>query len=329
MQEKTHNKNKKSQLYITSIRIIAAILIAYLLYHYMYADFRPKELWIQIQNLSSTSSLILLAIGILLMPINWLFESQKWKTIISLEFPMQLGQAFKSVFRGISLGIITPGRVGEYGGRIVDLPAEVRKYGILSTFICSLSQNFVNVFVGLIAMLLVGRGKYYNENQSLTTLITTVVALLAIVILYFNVQKVIRFFLRYSWFSSRIGGQIIDFAHQDKINVHWTLLGLSALRYATYSLQYLVIALAFSVDISLGLLLGGIAVIFVIQTIIPLSPLLQFTLRGSLAVYILGSLGADENAAVLCSYSIWFINLLIPAFIGAVWLLITKVKDVR
>jgi len=58
----------------------------------------------------------------------------------------------------------TPGRIGEYGGRLVGIKSENRSKAILANLISSLSQNIINLGLGLI-MALVFFNTYMEIQQ--------------------------------------------------------------------------------------------------------------------------------------------------------------------
>ncbi|MGI4806204.1 MAG: hypothetical protein ACRYFL_15665, partial [Janthinobacterium lividum] len=75
------------------------------------------------------SSLFLVTV---LMLINWLLEAVKWQYLTKLLEKMSLWKAIEGVFCGLTMAIITPNRIGEYGGRILYLPPRKRIHGIFS-----------------------------------------------------------------------------------------------------------------------------------------------------------------------------------------------------
>ena len=118
------------------------------------------------------------------MPLNWLIESQKWRFSLRSIFKLSLKDAFSFVFQGIAFGIITSARVGEYGGRIAYLPPEYRTAGTLSTFMCSLSQNIVTIWVALISSIFILDDlKPIVENKFYT--VPLVFGLSVLIILFF------------------------------------------------------------------------------------------------------------------------------------------------
>jgi len=96
------------------------------------------------------------------------------------------------------------------------------------------------------------------------------------------------------------------------------------LRYAVYCFQYVLIFEIFKINYTTIDALLAIAIIYGIQTILPLTPLLQVGLRGSIALYVYSPSVADESRIVLGSYALWFINLLVPSLIGSLFMLFQR-----
>ncbi|MBK9737214.1 MAG: hypothetical protein IPO92_20605 [Saprospiraceae bacterium] len=95
-------------------------------------------------------NIVYLGICFVLMPINWYLESVKWQTLMSPHTQVPLLRALKTVFAGISLGIVTPARVGEYGGRLLLSDPDYKTEVISATLLGSIAQNLCNVMGGLI-----------------------------------------------------------------------------------------------------------------------------------------------------------------------------------
>jgi len=266
-----------------------------------------------------------LLLAFFLMPINWICESGKWKYLISKIWKISWKQSITMVLQGTSLGIITPGRIGEYGGRVIQLPTESRTFGVFSTFISSLSQNTINILGGIIALLIMDV-KYAEVIISQKTASwIMLLGLVFIVIVYFGSNRIFHFFSSISFFEKRLKKKTFQrffplWNTQGKIVV----LIQSFLRYAVYCLQYFFLLRAFGIEAGSSDLIIGIALIFAIQTLLPLTPLLQFTIRGSIALTILGAYSGKTEVILAVSYTMWLINLLFPGIIGAISLYFVK-----
>jgi hypothetical protein len=63
-------------------------------------------------------------------------------------------------------------------------------------------------------------------------------------------------------------------------------------------------------------LLGGVAVIFLVQTSIPLPPLVDLVARNEVGLTLWAGFGVNELSVVAGGLTIWIINLAFPALIG-------------
>ena len=86
----------------------------------------------------------------LLVAVNWSLEAAKWQTLLRHLVPQSIGTALYSVLRGVALALFTPNRIGEYGGRLWDLPADARWEGLLALLVSNMLQLSVNLLFGLI-----------------------------------------------------------------------------------------------------------------------------------------------------------------------------------
>lgn len=292
-----------------------------ILYKYFYKELAFDNFLDQIRISFQSENIIYFILAIVFMPLNWVFESAKWKYLISKVWKITWKQSIGMIFQGTSLGIITPGRVGEYGGRVLQLPGEYRAFGAFSTFLSSLSQNTINILGGIVAIMLIDV-KYSAPFLSVQTVTWIMVVCVAIIlVLYFLINRIWKLLSGFAFIEKRMASKSFGaFFSLWDLKGKWIVLGQSILRYLVYVLQYYFMLLAFGIEIIEFDIILGILLIFAIQTLLPLTPLLQFALRGSIAISILGAFFAQDQAPVLLavSYSIWFLNLLIPGIVGAI-----------
>lgn len=326
MGNNNHKSSKKRALYINTFRVIASLLLIYIVYRYLYNDFRIVNLWENIEQVMTSQAILPLCMIVLLMPINWLIESIKWKEGLKPVHNMSIYRAFTSVFQGITLGIITPARVGEYGGRILYLAPEHRIPGVASTFICSIYQNLINVFIASLVLLLpFGTRRFINEDYQLITGIGILVSVATFLVLLF-LPKIVSYVASISWLKAKMPKLHVISTQLQQINRQKVFV-LSLFRYLVYCLQYVLIFQIFSIDFSAFDTLLAIAIVYGIQTILPLTPLLQVGLRGSIALYVFSPIAGDENRIILGSYGIWLLNILIPSIIGGMLMIVRRGKS--
>ena len=64
-----------------------------------------------------------------------------------------------------------------------------------------------------------------------------------------------------------------------------------------------------------------IATIYLLQTSVPLPPLMGLFVRSEVALFVWGMYSANEIAILAATFGLWILNLLIPALIGTVFML--------
>lgn len=320
LKNKNHNSRKKRKLYINTFRVIGSLLVFYIAYTYFYADLRFKDLIQSSSSLFNPSSILPLVLIILLMPINWLFESMKWRETVLPKFKITIISAYKAVFQGVSFGIITPARVGEYGGRILYLEPENRISGVLGTFVCSLYQNIINILMA--SIFLIFTSLEFVEHYNKTLLVTGGIAMsLAVVLVLWGLPFILSTVTKNAFIKKKIkhSDKLID---QLKKTNQFKVFSYAFLRYVVYCIQYVLIFQIFQISLSPSETFIAVGIIYGIQTILPLTPLLQLGLRGSIALFVISPFATEENMVILASYSLWLINLLIPSIVGGILMLI-------
>ncbi len=323
---KKHKKAKKSRLYINTFRVIGTVILLYIAYKYFYSDLRFKDLIQSSTSLFERSSILPLLAILILMPINWLFESMKWQETMKPQLKLSIKEAYIAVFQGISFGIITPARVGEYGGRILYLNPEHRLSGIVSTFVCSLYQNIINILMASIFIIFTNLEFVQEYNKGLIVGCGFFLCVFVSIIIL-GLPKIISYVSRFPFFQKKVKN-INELPQQLKRINNSNVFTYSLLRYIVYCFQYLLIFEIFHISLSPQETFLAIGIIYGIQTILPLTPLLQIGLRGSIAVFVLSSIPDEKNMVILASYSLWLINLLIPSMIGGI-LMLLKSSDKR
>ena len=256
-----------------------------------------------------------LGVTFLLLPINWMLETQKWRSLLSPFWPISFRQAFIGVVAGVSFSLFTPNRIGEYGGRMLAVPPRYNWHAVMAALVGNLAQLLVLIGCGLIGALHVA-GFYFEDAQLLFSGFwwLAVGLLCGMYVLFFNIgwvsvvarvlplpRKVLRLLVMLRYYRSR----------------HLSIaLGLAGARYATYSFQYFCLLGFFGIEAPVGAALAGIATIFLIQASIPLPPALGLLARGEAALLALGPHGGEEVAILAATFSLFIINLCLPALLG-------------
>lgn len=108
------------------------------------------------------------------MLLNWGIEAYKWKFLVQKINPIKLQRTFKAVWTGVTLGLFTPNRVGEFGGRILYVPRKFRIKAVIVSLIGSFSQNIATIFFGVIGLII-----YLHQIEQITLSVTFAVGLVS------------------------------------------------------------------------------------------------------------------------------------------------------
>jgi uncharacterized membrane protein YbhN (UPF0104 family) len=88
-----------------------------------------------------------------LMLVNWGIEARKWQVLVQHVQHFSFFKSFKSVLSGCSITMLTPNRIGEYGGRILYVEEGNRIKAISLTIVGSMSQLLVTMIMGCAGLL--------------------------------------------------------------------------------------------------------------------------------------------------------------------------------
>lgn len=272
---------------------------------------------------SKHQSFLFLALVSTLMMVNWSIETIKWKILIQKISHFNFFAALRIILAGITVGIFTPNRVGEIGGRIMFLNKGQRTYGLLTTSLGSFSQMITTIINGLAALGLLLW--LFPEKAGISPLLDKVSIILVFTLLtaftwfYFNSRIIKPLLLRFSFFQTR--EDQIDFFTKTSFLTLAKVLTLSILRYSVFILQFHLLLKYFEVHLNLTQTYIAVGLIYMVTTIIPTTTLLELGIRGSLAIFFIGMFTTNILGIVLSTFLLWTINLAIPSIFGSFFLI--------
>lgn len=323
-------KTKVRKIANLALKITIVIAAVILLYEQLFNEKDIIELFRSVKEIFQTPrQLLLMGFALLLMPLNLLFEAQKWRLLINKVEHVKLSKAFLAVLVGISVGMFLPNRVGEFLGRVFILEKGSHVKGILVTIIGSFSQLICTIFAGCVALFFAFPMFREIDSQVAVWLYVGFCLLLLFVVaivllLYFNINllSVIGRFL-FKKKKEKIEQYIEVFSQYSKKELFMVLL-FSAIRYAIFSFQFVMLIWAFNLEIGYFNALMLIALTYFFMAIIPTLTIIEPSIRGSVSIYIFekwfsaqGLLAATTGMMVLlASTMVWIFNLAIPAFLG-------------
>ncbi len=260
-----------------------------------------------------------LAGAVLLLPLNWGLEALKWQLLLRAFQPVPFRKVGAAVLAGVALSIVTPGRVGEYGGRMWVLGRQFVWGTAVSTLLGSACQWVVLLLAGGWGIAAWGLWRAMAAPGALYGALALAWATAGLIALaLFNVRWVLSgiSFLPWPKWRFRLLRRLLAL-RQYRRGVMLRALGLAALRYAVYATQYYLLLGYFGLQAPGHLTFAAIATIFLIQSGLPLSPLAGLPARGELARLVWAYLGMSSLGALAAAYTLFILNLGLPALIGA------------
>ena len=101
---------------------------------------------------------------------------------------------------------------------------------------------------------------------------------------------------------------------------------LSTSRYAVFVSQFILLLHAFNTGTELFDAVLAVPVVFLLNTLAPTMMLTELGVRASTAYVMLAPLSAHTFGIALASSVLWAVNVLLPALIGSVILLVTRIR---
>lgn len=268
---------------------------------------------------------------VLLMPVNWGIEARKWQLAMRPDGGISFRDAFKAIFTGATMASFTPNRMGEYLGRILYVKEGRRVAAISLTMICSIAQLLVTLILGaggLIYLFPVLHQRSLAGNPEsgwgLTMTLTLIGSmLLGLGFLYFQFPRLARRLARNAWIK-KLGAFIKVLENFDR-NILLRILFLSFVRYIVFIIQYRLVFPVFNVTLGFGQVWWGMSAVFLIMAVVPTFTFLtELGLRWGASIEVLELFDTNTIGILAASFTIWLINLIIPALIGS--LLIVSIK---
>jgi uncharacterized membrane protein YbhN (UPF0104 family) len=256
----------------------------------------------------------------ILMLVNWLLEACKWKYLTRLLEKMRLWKAVEAVFCGLTMAIITPNRIGEYGGRILYLPVRKRVHGIFAMAVGSFSQNTITNVVGALSVIYFIH-TYLNLEVWLSLGITliAVVFIFLMLLFYFRIRWLVSLLDKIKFLQKyhRFFGIMAKYSFRQLTYI----MLLSLARFAVFSSQYYILIHVLLPGLHFIPVMLMVFNMFFIQSAIPSLDLLDIGVRNFIANYLFGFITTQSVAIMACVSCIWLINLIIPAVLGSVFVL--------
>jgi len=261
-----------------------------------------------------------LSIAILLLPLNLYFQFTKWKILCKKYFKINDNRSiWVSLFYGISGGIFTPMKSGEYFARALPLKGIKVVDVVIATAVDKLIPIFFVVIIGGIFFIIFLKGLlHYSAIVTITLIIVYLTALLIPLIFLFS-DFIISVKLRAKLKGIKILSKMIEkisFIRSMDKSTFTKLILISFLYHLTFTVQMTLLLSAFNGELDFVKFFFAANLIIFTQIVIPPIALGELGVREGAAVYYLQSLGYSSAIGFNAALSLFTINLLIPSIVG-------------
>ena len=303
------------------LRIISLVIIAYFIYAEVFVNRDVQDLVDYLLHGRSTHLFWLIA-AIGLMPFNWLLETAKWRFLMLNLQSISFFRAFKATLAGTTVSLFTPNRVGGFVGRILFLQPENRYRASLLSIWNNLAQLLISLSVGTIALIFYAQNVFGSQFFDLLLFSAILICLIAIA-LYLNPRWLTRLLKSQPFFWSKTKRTLtaVKYLNSQRLII---VLATSLLRYAVFTFQFAAVLYYFDIASSFHQLFTGVAVVFLISTVVPSITLAEFGVREIVALQVFQVKEDAELGVLYASVFIWLVNIIIPALVGQVIILTSK-----
>ena len=255
---------------------------------------------------------ILLGVA-LAMPLNLGLEVWKWKRLMGAEHSW--ANAWREVLGGAALGFFTPNRAGDVVARVSLLPAALRENGMRAYLTSAASQMWITLLGGTTAWIALPMNHYI---PALPTELETAIGSILLACTIWSLWKFLRWHVpleywtsKWSWLHAKLP--------PTSIPIPWSLrlesIGYSGLRYVVFSAQLLGALHAWGYPTSLQTTLE-IPVIWLGNMAVPSGALAEMGVREVISLLVLQPVPTELWSVVWAPFSVWMVNLAIPAVAG-------------
>lgn len=323
---KLNRLNKNIKLFLNYF--LGPVLFVWVCYSVWKQISNQPDLEKHLQNIYTASTgkeaWKLLAV-VLLMFVNWGIEARKWQVLLSGLHRISFLQSFKAILSGVAFSLNTPNRIGEYGGRVLFIPAENRIRAISLTIAGSFSQLLVTLSLGAAGLFFLSdefsRTEIFNALRIWMTVLKTLVIFAVVIgfVIYFRLSWLIRGVEKLPGLERLV--KHIAVLEGMNVTILLRVLTLSLTRFMVFIIQYVLMLQLMQVEISWWQGFWSVSVLFLLLATIPTIALLELGLRWEYSIVLFSLFSTNVVGMYAAATGIWLINLVLPAMAGSLFLL--------
>lgn len=296
--------------------ILAKMFVVSATLYVLFTRVNAKELWDVVGHpRAGDTEAPLVLFFVFLTVLNFLLDALLWKKISDANESVSLSKAAFHHLRSLALAVITPYNVGEFGGKYRQHTTAIAQLkAVYLTYIFRFVKMSARNLVGSFALL------YLTFNKTLVLLNTgqaliIVLAAAVVVFIYFHMQRAIPLIANIPIRGKKYLLPLQRILPSMRSRILWLLLGI--VKFLVYPSQFVLMLLLFapSIDATYSLL-AMVLVYYSVAAFLPSMQIIDPLVKGGAGVYILSSVASSE-VVVVAAALVWFVNVAIPAGVGA------------
>ena len=275
----------------------------------------------------STKNLILFLMVFLMSFLNWGFEAKKWQILVNKVEIISFKDAFKSVLIGLSFGFISQADLGDLAGKMVLIKNENRRKSTGAVLLGGGIQTYISLIFGTVglAYFLLNVLLSISTFEYLIFYVCFLGILFGIILLHYR-KNIDALFNKFS-FLSYLKPFLIILKSYSNLEIS-QVFALSVSRYLIFSLQFLIILFIFQIELPILVLMMIIFLVFLVKTIVPsVSFISDLGIRSMTSLYLFEFYKINSSIVIASTFTLWFINILLPVLIGTFVFLRLKKKQ--
>lgn len=304
---------KRKKLVANLIKIAIGLFCFIIVYTKIKGEFTEEKMQLLVHTAFSNRGLWCIALCVILIPVNWGIESYKWMLITAPVQKLSYKQATKSVYSGVCLGNLAPGRATEFVAKILFFKIDNRPKITALHFLNGLFQLSITIMAGLIALLF--QINQFQSNSTWMVYATSGIGILIIIALILSIYK-LDWILNFVSKKISTENKIEDFHYRFTTKLILQLFSFSLIRYLVFFLQFVfIISMLHEAWLPLSVFMS-MALYFLITTTIPMFSAIEPAIRAAIALVVFKNSGIDNSALAISSILIWLVNIIFPSIIG-------------
>ena len=293
----------KSRL-IWWLRAFITLLLLYLVFQIVSVE--------KIISAIENADIFLVLIAVSLTPIHIILQSVKWRVLVrQLNVDFTLYNSIRSVIFGITIGIVTPGQLGEFVGRAVSAE-NISKSSLVGLAITDKIQNMIILALGGLTTYII-----FAFGFSILTVVSSLLISFVLISIAMSLPRISSLFLRFIPEELKKPWLLNSFSAVKGISSRVLLISIvfSCIFYLVVLVQMHLLLNSF-LDVPLESTLFGYATMMFVKALLPIS-FGDIGIRELSAMYFFSLQGVPHEPVFNASALLFFLNIALPSVLGS------------